>query len=365
MQLLKAFFLVSQMFLISTFANPKTWDHIFNALGEGDYASAKIEGAIRFTKYVNYPPSQTIAFKVNEGVFNFAVTGDIRVSPEELEAGLHEACNETKEVWLSHFYKPKKYMGLELVTEIKGIDLACGNELYAIRNLKLKFPNKEAQNWWTSQFETIEKNKRDQLALFRIEEQEHKRRVKAASEEFTDPRDGQTYRIIEIEGRKWYAQNANYAVDGESFCYDDKDSYCERSGRLYTLEGARKACPKGWHLPRDREWQDMLKNLTKCYDGVEKCGDFGHKLKAKTGWQGGGGSDEYGFTVYSSGYRAPIGSKSFRYVDMGVYAGFWSAQNGRNETIWLWAMGKMSKAMVRQLAPSKNHAYSVRCIDGD
>jgi uncharacterized protein (TIGR02145 family) len=50
---------------------------------------------------------------------------------------------------------------------------------------------------------------------------------------------------------------------------------------------------------------------------------------------------------------------------MGEYAGFWSSQNGRNETIWLWALGRMSETMVRQLAPSKYHAYSVRCIEGD
>jgi uncharacterized protein (TIGR02145 family) len=52
---------------------------------------------------------------------------------------------------------------------------------------------------------------------------------------------------------------------------------------------------------------------------------------------------------------------------MGEYAGFWSAQNGRNETIWLWAMGRMSDQMVRQLVPAtaKNNGYSVRCINGN
>jgi len=27
---------------------------------------------------------------------------------------------------------------------------------------------------------------------------------------------------------------------------------------LYTWEAAMKACPKGWHLPRSKEWADML-----------------------------------------------------------------------------------------------------------
>ena len=32
----------------------KTWDSIFNAEGEGDYAAAKIEGNIRMGKYTHY-----------------------------------------------------------------------------------------------------------------------------------------------------------------------------------------------------------------------------------------------------------------------------------------------------------------------
>ena len=57
--------------------------------------------------------------------------------------------------------------------------------------------------------------------------------------------------------------------------------------------------------------------------------------------------------------------KMFKYEGMGEYAGFWSAQNGRNKTIWLWSMGRMSDKMVRQLAPGENHGYSVRCIEGN
>lgn len=100
------------------------------------------------------------------------------------------------------------------------------------------------------------------------------------------------------------------------------------------------------------------------YDGVDKCDKFASKLKATTGWQGGGGTDEYGFSVFSSGFRKRLGKTIVKYEDMGESANFWSAQNGRNETIWIWSMGRMSDNMVRVLVPSKNNAYSVRCIDG-
>ena len=32
-------------------------------------------------------------------------------------------------------------------------------------------------------------------------------------------------------------------------------------------------------------------------------------MKATTGWQGGGGTDEYGFSVFSSGYRKMVGKE--------------------------------------------------------
>ncbi len=346
----------------------KTWDSIFNAEGEGDYAAAKIEGKIRFGKYTHYKEVQPVSFKVNDGQFVFSVAGNLTVPAQKIEKeNFYASCNETMESWISYFNKPMDFDGEQLIVNIAGVDLACGNDLYVLADLKIKFVNAKAQEYWVANFEGYQKYKREKLVEFRKAEQEHRAEIREKTNVFKDPRDGQMYRTIKVEGREWFAQNANYNVEGHSWCYEDKDSYCMRGGRLYDLEGARKACPEGWHLPRDREWDDMLKGLTGCYDGVDKCEKFASKLKAATGWQGGGGTDEYGFSVFSSGYRKIIGKSTVRYEDMGEYAGFWSAQNGRNETIWLWSMGRMSDQMVRQLVPSnaKNNAYSVRCINGN
>ena len=136
---------------------PQTWDAIFNAQGQGDYVSAKINGSIRFTKFVHYPPSQTLSFKVSDSTFQFAVTGDIVATSDDLEAGLYAKCNETKEVWISCFNQPKTFKKEELVVDIKGVDLACGNDLYAVKNLKVRFPNKDAQEWWLRKLEQTEK----------------------------------------------------------------------------------------------------------------------------------------------------------------------------------------------------------------
>lgn len=353
-------------------APPKTWDAVYNAEGEGDYTSGKVDGAIRFGKYTHYKEVQPVSFRIKDGQFQFSVAGNMTVPADKIEKEhFYDRCNETMEAWISYFNKPRAFKsgsGTDsLIVNIAGVDLACGDDLFAVADLKLKFDNKEADAAWNSEFYEREKKRREKVVEFRRAEQEHKATLKAVSSYFTDPRDGQTYRTIKVEGREWFAQNANYKIDGHSWCYEDKDSYCERSGRLYDLEGARQACPNGWHLPRDREWQDMLKGLTHCYDGVDKCEAFAKKMKATTGWQGGGGTDEYGFSIFSSGYRKVIGKSTVRYEEMGEYAGFWSAQNGRNETIWLWSMGRMSDQMVRQTIPgnAKNNAYSVRCINGD
>lgn len=353
-------------------APPKTWDAIYNAAGEGDYTSGKIDGNIRFGKYTHYKEVQPVSFRVNDGQFQFSVAGTLTVPANKIEKeGFYDNCNETKEAWISYFNKPRAFKNGKsedsLIINIAGVDLACGDELFAVADLKLKFDNAKADAAWKDEVYGREKYRREKVVEFRLAEQEHKAALREKSSFFTDPRDGQTYRTIKVEGREWFAQNVNYNVDGHSWCYEDKDSYCARSGRLYDLEGARKACPEGWHLPRDREWNDLLVGLTHCYDGVDKCDAFAKKMKATTGWQGGGGTDEYGFSIFSSGYRKVIGKSTVRYEDMGEYAGFWSAQNGRNETIWLWSMGRMSDQMVRQLVPSnsKNNAYSVRCINGN
>ena len=76
--------------------------------------------------------------------------------------------------------------------------------------------------------------------------------------EFIDHRDGQVYTWRRMkDGQKWMDTNLNFKMDS-SFCYQNEDSICRRSGRLYTWEAALEACPDGWHLPSDQEWWDLF-----------------------------------------------------------------------------------------------------------
>jgi len=105
-------------------------------------------------------------------------------------------------------------------------------------------------------------------------------------DKFTDPRDGKTYSYVKIGNQTWMAQNLDYhGEDGYlGLCYGDnpkekikKPENCKKYGRLYDLEEAMKACPKGWHVPSQEEWNTL-------FEFAGDRGVAGKKLKAKNGW---------------------------------------------------------------------------------
>ena len=74
------------------------------------------------------------------------------------------------------------------------------------------------------------------------------------TERITDPRDGETYAIIKIGHQTWMAENARFNSPGSII---NPDNPSKSYGRLYTITALQTACPTGWHLPSDSEW-DVL-----------------------------------------------------------------------------------------------------------
>lgn len=90
---------------------------------------------------------------------------------------------------------------------------------------------------------------------------------------FTDPRDGQQYGVATFGGLDWMSENYRFDIqdDVNSSIYLDSDENgfttngnnpsstrnLAAYGRLYTLQGALKACPDGWRLPTDADWQRL------------------------------------------------------------------------------------------------------------
>ncbi len=77
---------------------------------------------------------------------------------------------------------------------------------------------------------------------------------------FTDTRDGQVYKTIEIGNQTWLAENLNFDKDG-SWWYNNSSVNGDIYGRLYTRAASHNACPMGWHLPSDPEWKTLEKKL--------------------------------------------------------------------------------------------------------
>ncbi len=121
---------------------------------------------------------------------------------------------------------------------------------------------------------------------------------------FTDPRDSQTYKTVKIGNQVWFAQNLNYDTgDDNSLCPLGDPLYCEKYGRLYR-DPYPEECPKGWHVPYESEWEDLIDYVLRNNPGV----NAGKSLKATSGWY------ELGYFVQDGrGLAVATGDDLFRF----------------------------------------------------
>ena len=88
----------------------------------------------------------------------------------------------------------------------------------------------------------------------------------------TDTRDNKNYKLMQIGGKLWMAQDLNYSgVTSE--CYNEQEDKCKTNGRLYTYNSAQKACPTGWHLPTREEAQAALNDESVPWQYSGRCKD--------------------------------------------------------------------------------------------
>jgi uncharacterized protein (TIGR02145 family) len=152
---------------------------------------------------------------------------------------------------------------------------------------------------------------------------------------------GGSYESVVIGGKRWMKKNLDIKT-ADSWCYgedgvvsvDDNreniyrtlssseiQSNCNKSGRLYTWEAAKKACLSiGWRLPSRADWDHLAQSVGGTKGGYDdKHEDYsiwydaGKKLKSTYGWVNNidgdshNGTDNFGFSALPGGYRITDG----------------------------------------------------------
>lgn len=177
----------------------------------------------------------------------------------------------------------------------------------------------------------------------------------------TDARDGESYQTVRIGKQTWMAENLKVRTEG-SWCYEDKESNCQKYGRLYNWDAAKVACPVGWHLPSKEEFEILLKFVGGVQENAWKWENAGKMLKSTNGWneyggKNGNGTDDFGFSALPAGNRLNNGY----YRNEGYYASFWSSSE--DDSYLAYYMGLYYGSDNADLNyDSKSIAFSVRCV---
>jgi len=173
----------------------------------------------------------------------------------------------------------------------------------------------------------------------------------------TDSRDGKKYKIVKIGTQTWMAENLNYNAKG-SKCYDNQESNCQKYGRLYNWKTAvNAACPEGWHLPSNGEWNALMATVS-----TNRAGTF---LKATSGWKNNGnGEDKYGFSALPGGSGDSFYENG--HFDKATEIGSWWSSDGSDDGYSdnradYWTMYSFTQN-VSNIDAYTRYLFSVRCI---
>jgi uncharacterized protein (TIGR02145 family) len=87
--------------------------------------------------------------------------------------------------------------------------------------------------------------------------------LNAQTGSFTDTRDGQVYRTIDIGGKRWFRENLRFQTS-TSFCPQfSKDPSDCKNGNYYSNSELNTICPAGWHVATIPEWESYISLVLK------------------------------------------------------------------------------------------------------
>lgn len=189
---------------------------------------------------------------------------------------------------------------------------------------------------------------------------------------FKDTRDSHSYSWAKIGTQIWMTENLAFLpsvnpselgsdTDVFYYVYDYESTFVNTAkatpnyqsyGVLYNWPSATKACPDGWHLPLDAEW-----NVLTGFLGGDSLA--GHQMKSKSGWfENGNGDNSSGFNGTAGGYRDNDGG----FFLLGKNAGYWTATNADSTNAAFVRDLGYNYEVIGQGFYNKRGGFSVRCV---
>lgn len=125
---------------------------------------------------------------------------------------------------------------------------------------------------------------------------------------FTDDRDGEVYKTVEVFGKTWMAENMRFVTDSADQSVPVEDG-CEIGGRYYSKDAAKTACPAGWRLPDSSDFNSFYTPEYEGLSGYEKSSYLGQFMSEIGTHCNGYPCNVYGTSILALGYYDPTGDK--------------------------------------------------------
>ena len=192
----------------------------------------------------------------------------------------------------------------------------------------------------------------------------------AATGSFTDSRDGETYGWVRYGKLDWMTENYRYDSQNSTI-YLDADEYetnpnstrnLAKFGRLYNLEGAKAACPEGWRLPTDADWQNLEQQMGMSAGDAGKRewrGNIARRMFSSYG-------DNSPLNLMLGGYyttHTTMATPGWRF--MGAYGYYWTSTEDTEKTgnfVFFRKLFYAYDGVYRESAETENIKMSVRFV---
>ena len=209
----------------------------------------------------------------------------------------------------------------------------------------------------------------------------------------TDTRDGNTYCTMEYGNQVWMTENMRYLPQVNTNKSNDQPKYYVYGyrgttvsqakatdnyrdfGTLYNWTAAQSACPTGWHLPTNAEWDELVSYLDA--NGYS-CGGSLHVAKSmasadNTWTSNSGNACNVGYDVSTNnsslfnakpgGYMNMSGSSLLdsNFIGKDSESNWWSATGSGTDAAYRYRISYNS-ASVESTTGKRHRGYYVRCV---